>query len=84
MLVQQLQEYQMAALQNAVIKEIKNEGYSARIPGFNGLIVFGNTEKEVMSELASALEGWIELSLARGDGLPSVRAKKFIHASTAL
>jgi hypothetical protein len=25
-----------------------------------------------MNELKSALEGWVELSLARGDGLPAL------------
>jgi predicted RNase H-like HicB family nuclease len=43
------------------------EGFSAKIPGFAGLIVFSPTRSEVMTELKSALEGWIELSLERGD-----------------
>jgi predicted RNase H-like HicB family nuclease len=53
----------------------KGEGYSARIPGFKGLIVFAETKAGVLKELESVLEGWIELSLARGDGLPSLHAE---------
>lgn len=68
-----LKDYQRAALQLAEVKSLgPGEGYSARIPGFSGLIVFGESRKKVMSELASALEGWIDLSLVRGNGLPSV------------
>ena len=70
-----LKDYQRAALQLAEVKNLGSaEGYSARIPGFSGLIVFGETRKSVMSELASALEGWIKLSLARGNGLPSLHS----------
>ncbi len=72
-------EYRQAALKLAAVKSLgPNDGYSARIPGFAGLVVFGGTKRKVMAELASALEGWVELSLARGDGLPS------LHAETTL
>jgi len=68
-----LKEYQKAALKLAEIRHIEGEGgYSARIPGFSGLIVFGETKFEVLDELESALKGWIEIALARGNGLPSL------------
>ena len=68
-----LKDYQKAALKLAEIEFMgKGEGYCARIPGFKGLIVFNGTKPGVLSELESALEGWIELSLARGYGLPSL------------
>jgi predicted RNase H-like HicB family nuclease len=72
--VVELNEYKKAALKRAQVKFLgADEGYSARIPGFAGLIVFGQTKREALAELESALEGWIELSLSRGDGLPSLR-----------
>jgi predicted RNase H-like HicB family nuclease len=70
-----LSEYCKDALKLAVVKKLgSGEGYSAKIPGFAGLVVFAPTRAEVMCELKSALEGWMELSLSRGDGLPTLHA----------
>jgi predicted RNase H-like HicB family nuclease len=67
-------EYCKDALKLAVVKNLgAGEGFSAKIPGFAGLVVFAPTRAEVMAELKSALEGWVELSLKRGDGLPALR-----------
>jgi predicted RNase H-like HicB family nuclease len=74
--VDELVEYQKAALNRAVVKPLApEEGYSARIPGFAGLIVFGDSKREALAELESALAGWIELSLKRGDGLPALHGE---------
>jgi predicted RNase H-like HicB family nuclease len=74
-----MSEYCKDALKLAVIKNLgASEGFSARIPGFEGLVVFAPTRAEVMSELKSALEGWVELSLKRGDGLPALRGLEVI------
>ena len=51
------------------------EGYAARIPGFKGLVVSGPTKPKAREELRSALEGWVELALRRGIGLPSLQAE---------
>jgi predicted RNase H-like HicB family nuclease len=73
----ELRAYQTAALKLAVIEPLDDaEGYFAKIPGFNGLIVFGNTIKETKKELASVLEGWIAVALKLGDGLPELKTKK--------
>jgi predicted RNase H-like HicB family nuclease len=70
-----MSEYCNDALKLAVLKNLgAGEGFSAKIPGFAGLVVFAPTRAEVMRELKSALEGWVELSLKRGDGLPALRA----------
>jgi predicted RNase H-like HicB family nuclease len=70
-----LSEYCKDAVKLAVVKNLgAGEGYSAKIPRFAGLVVFAPTRTEVLRELKSALEGWIELSLERGDGLPALRA----------
>ena len=70
-----LSEYSKDALKLAVVKKLgPGDGYSAKIPGFSGLVVFAPSRTEVLRELKSALEGWMEMSLARGDGLPTLHA----------
>ncbi len=72
--VKSLTEYQRAALLQTRTKRLSNgEGYAARLPGFPGLIAFGETERAARAELASALEGWIELALKQGRGLPAIK-----------
>jgi predicted RNase H-like HicB family nuclease len=74
--VDELREYQSAALKRAVVKHLGvDEGYSAKIPGFAGLIVFGDSKREALAELQSALSGWIEISLRRGHGLPALKSE---------
>ncbi len=78
-----MNEYQDAALKLAKLSKLgPGKGYAARIPGFHGLVVFGETESQARSELVSALEGWIQLSLERGQGLPSLpcQPKELINA----
>ena len=70
-----LDGYRKAALKLAQAKHLgADEGYSAKIPGFAGLVVFGETKREALSDLESSLDGWIELSLSRGDGLPALHS----------
>jgi predicted RNase H-like HicB family nuclease len=72
-----LKHYQHRALRRARTKRLPaDEGYAARIPGFPGLIVFGDTEHAARKELATALEGWIEISLQQGRGLPALATKR--------
>ena len=74
-----LSEYGKEALKLAVVKNLgAGEGFSAKIPGFAGLVVFAPTKSEVGRELKSALEGWIELSLERGDGLPTLHTLEVV------
>ena len=69
----ELDEYKKAALKLAELKFLgADEGYSAKIPGFAGLNCLWPTKREALAEMESALEGWIELSLSRGDGLPAL------------
>lgn len=76
-----LEEYRDAALKLASVKSLgPGEGFSAKIPGFSGLLVFGDSRQQAMTELKSALEGWIDLSLARGDGLPSLHGEEAVAA----
>lgn len=74
-----LSEYCKDALKLAVVKNLgADEGFSAKIPGFAGLVVFAPTRSEVVAELKSALEGWVELSLERGDGLPALHEQQAV------
>ncbi len=69
-----LERYQNRALKKATVEFLgRGEGYCGKIPGFSGLIVFGDTKKEVLAELESALEGWMEIALKKGIGLPSLK-----------
>jgi len=72
----ELREYQRAALKRAVVKYLgQGQGYSAKIPGFAGLIVFGDSKSEALAKLESTLSGWIEISLKRHDGLPALHGE---------
>jgi predicted RNase H-like HicB family nuclease len=71
-----LTSYRKQALKLAVVEALEGaEGYVARIPGFRGVIGHGATKRETLADLESVLEGWIELALKRGVGLPPVRAR---------
>lgn len=72
-----LTSYRKQALKVAVVESLGGgEGYVARIPGFRGLIGHGATKKETLADLDSALEGWIDLALKRGVGLPPVTSRE--------
>ena len=69
-----LKGYQRAALKQANIKNLgEGEGFAAKIPGFPGLVVFGETKEETLKELESALAGWLQLANQRGEELPSLK-----------
>jgi|ERR1017187_7562560 predicted RNase H-like HicB family nuclease len=71
--VQTLETYQRQALKLAKVAFLGDEeGFAARIPGFRGLIATGQTKKEALAELETALADWIDLALKRGLGLPPV------------
>lgn len=79
-----LTHYRKQALKLAAVESLGGgEGYAARIPGFRGLIGTGRTKKETLADLESALEGWIELALKRGIGLPAVVGREAAVVSAA-
>jgi predicted RNase H-like HicB family nuclease len=81
--VNSLSEYQKTALRDIRTKRLPNgEGYVARIPRFPGLIVYGETEHAARQELMSALEGWIELALRQGRGLPALKRERLAIVPT--
>ncbi len=72
--MENLKEYRQAALNHAEIKNLGGaEGFAAKIPGFPGLVVFGQTKEKTQEELESALEGWIQLARRRGEELPNLK-----------
>lgn len=79
-----LTNYRKQALKLATIEALGGgEGYAARIPGFRGLIGTGRNKRETIADLESALEGWIELALKRGIGLPAVSKREVELVSAA-
>lgn len=68
-----MEKYRQQALKLAQVEFLGDEeGYVARIPAFRGLIATGETKREALAELETALADWIDLALKRGLGLPSV------------
>jgi predicted RNase H-like HicB family nuclease len=78
-----METYRRQALKLAEVSCLgEDEGFVARIPGFRGLIATGQTRREALAELESALVDWINLALKRGLGLPAVKhpARELINA----
>lgn len=78
-----LDTYRRQALKLAEVSFLsEDEGFAARIPGFRGLIATGQTKREALAELESALADWINLALKRGLGLPAIkpRARELVSA----
>ena len=67
----------MKAMESAKTKSLgEGEGYVAKIPGFRGLLAVGKNRKEALVELDCALQDWIDASLSRGVGSPSLLESK--------
>ena len=58
------------ALSRAEYDKLDDNTFSGRIPGFKGVIAFGNSLRECESELQSTLEDWIFVGLKLGHALP--------------
>ena len=71
-----MEKYCRQALKLAEVTFLsEDEGFAARIPGFRGLIATGETKREALAELETALADWIDLALTRGLGLPPVSTR---------
>ena len=69
-----LDTYRRQALKLAEVTHLgADEGFAARIPGFRGLVATGQTRREALDDLESALADWVNLALKRGLGLPAVK-----------
>ena len=78
-----LDTYRRQALKLAEVAFLgEDEGFAARIPGFRGLVATGETKKEALAELETALADWMDLALKRGLGLPAINqsAKELVSA----
>ncbi len=81
--VQKLDAYRRQAFKLAEVAFLSaDEGFVARIRGFRGLVATGQTKKEALAELETALADWIDLALKRGLGLPPVKqsARELVNA----
>jgi predicted RNase H-like HicB family nuclease len=71
-----MEKYRRQALKLAEVTFLgEEEGFAARIPGFRGLIATGETKRQALAELETALADWIDLALKRGLGLPPVSTR---------
>lgn len=67
-----LTDYVSQALAQAAYDKLEDGSFAGHIPGFAGVIAFGNTLKECEAELRSTLEDWILVGLKLGHPLPVV------------
>jgi predicted RNase H-like HicB family nuclease len=67
-----LTDYVEAALTHAVVEKLEDGCYGGRIPGCDGVIAFGSTQRECQDNLRSTLEDWILLGLKLGHPLPVI------------
>lgn len=67
-----LSDYLAEALRHATFKKLDDGAHCARIPGCEGLVVFGDTLEQSREELRSALEEWVLLGLKLGHALPVI------------
>ena len=82
--VQTMETYRREALKLAELTFLgEEEGFAARIPGFRGLIATGETKRQALADLETALADWIDLALKRGLGLPPVHSRSAAELVTA-
>ncbi|HQW50853.1 MAG TPA: hypothetical protein PL082_02245 [Tepidiformaceae bacterium] len=65
-----LTDYPASAMERASFKALEDGSFAGRIPGCDGLVVFGETEQECSDRLRSTLEEWVVLGLKLGHQLP--------------
>ena len=78
-----LEAYRRQALKLAEVTHLgADEGFAVRIPGFRGLVATGQTKREALADLETALADWVDLALKRGLGLPALKhpAKELLTA----
>jgi predicted RNase H-like HicB family nuclease len=67
-----LTDYVGEALGLAVYEKMEDGSYAGRIPGFPGVVAFGQTLRQCEDLLRSTLEDWVWLGLKLGHDLPVV------------
>lgn len=69
-----IEAYLNAAVASARYESIDDgQTIYAEIPAFPGVWASGSTREEVVAELKSVLEGWIELQTERDQPLPQIQ-----------
>ncbi len=73
-----IERYIDAAMMRARYDPLEDhEGYFGSIPGFSGLWAEGMTLDECRSDLRSALEGWLQVSLEQRLEIPALDGIEF-------
>jgi predicted RNase H-like HicB family nuclease len=63
-----LDRFVLVAMKQAVVQLVDDSVYVAEIPGFQGVLAYGDTEQEVCDELPNVLMGWLEMKISDRDG----------------
>lgn len=67
-----LTDYISAALQRAKYEVVDRGAFCATVPGLPGVIATAGSVEACRSELASVIEAWVLVRVARGLRVPSV------------
>lgn len=77
-----LTDYISAALQRARYKVVDHGAFCATVPGLRGVIATAGSVEACRSELASVIEAWVLVRVARGLRVPSVGGRT-VHVKRA-
>ncbi len=69
-----LQHYSRAALKRATIERMDDGNFVGVVPGLDGVIAFGETERECAVDVYSAVEDWARFRVRKGMYLPVIGA----------
>jgi predicted RNase H-like HicB family nuclease len=67
-----LQHYSREALKRATIEPMDDGNFVGEVPGLDGVIAFGETERECAVEVYSAVEDWARFRVQQGLHLPVI------------
>jgi predicted RNase H-like HicB family nuclease len=65
-----LEHYAREALNLATIEPLDDGSFVGRVPGLDGAIAFGDTERECVVEVYSVVEDWARFRVERGLNVP--------------
>ena len=67
-----IRAFARAAARNANVREIEPGHWYADAPGFNGAWGDGDSPEAALADFEDVVEGWAEIKLQRGSGIPSL------------
>lgn len=77
------EQYLQAALAQATLKQLEDGLYYSEIPGFQGVYGYGDTEAIARTDVAEALEAWVQFRLEEGLELPGISSARRVTPEMA-